>query len=396
MEEVLHRHVAEGTMPGSVALVDVGDGPDVVAVGTLAFDSAAPMACDSVFRIASITKAVTAVAALSLVDDGSLAMGDRVDRWLPELAEPVVLRTLASDLDDTVPADRPITVEDLLTYRLGFGSIMAPPGSYPIQAEAEDVHELKTLTLPWPPTPHGPDEWMKRFGSLPLLSQPGTQWHYNTSAQVLGVLLARALDTTLPALFDERVLGPLAMVDTGFWLQPAQHERLTTAYLDDEAREVVAFDEPGDSYWHGPPAFPDASSGLLSTADDLWRLAAMLRAGGALDGTRVLRAETVRALTTDHLTAAQRDDNALFLGDRSGWGLGILVPAAGHRPTPAGEAFDRPGGYGWDGGTGTSWRTDPEVGLTGILLTQRAMGSPELPEVFRDFWQAAYGSARRS
>ena len=175
------------------------------------------------------------------------------------------------------------------------------------------------------------------------------------------------------------------MRDTGFSVPPEQLHRLTTAYAPDPATDALELlDAAGDSWWSRPPAMPNAAGWLVSTLDDYWAFVQMLLAGGAYPRGRILCDATVQAMTTDHLTPEQRADAAVFLGDHSGWGLGLAVPAAGVTSTGP------PSGFGWDGGTGTTWRSDPEAGLTGILFTQRAMTSPRGPKVFADFWDAAY------
>src|SRR3954463_3944691 len=177
--QVLHtalaRHVERGDMPGLVALVACGDDVHVEAIGHKDFGDAEPIGRDAIFRIASITKPIAGVAAMLLIEEGAMSLADPVDRWLPELAEPRVLRTLESDLDDTVPAERPITVEDVLSFRLGYGSIMAMPDTYPIQ-RAERELGLMTFAQPWPPPDLTPDEWIARLATLPLLHQPGAAW----------------------------------------------------------------------------------------------------------------------------------------------------------------------------------------------------------------------------
>ena len=403
LHDRLARHVDTGTMPGLVALVarhgaepiDPGrNGPahvDLVhvdVIGTKAFGDAEPMRRDAIFRIASLTKPITAAAAMILVDDGVLTLDASVDDYLPELTDRRVLRGLDSSLDDTVPAERAITLDDLLTYRLGFGAIMAPPDTYPIQL-AERELQLCTLGPPWPPPPHTPDEWIRHFGSLPLMHQPGERWMYNTGSQVLGVLLERAAGKPLEDFLRERLLEPLGMRDTGFSVSADQRSRFTTAYAPDPASGTIrVLDGVEDSYWSAPPTFPNAAGWLVSTVDDVWAFAAMLLADGTVDGGRILTSRSVDLMTTDHLTPEQRASATLFLGDHSGWGFGMAVPAAG---TGRGDRGDR-GGFGWDGGTGTTWRTDRARGLTGILFTQRAMTSPEPPAVFDDFWDGAYGS----
>ena len=363
-------------------------------IGAADFGDDDPLPRDAIFRIASLTKPIAAAAAMVLVDDGVLAVDAPVDGLLPELAEPRVLRSLDADLDDTVPADRPITLEDLLTFRLGSGVVMAPPNTYPVQA-AEAALELRTWGPPWPPTPHTPDEWMARFATLPLLHQPGERWMYNTGAQVLGVLLERAAGVPLERFLQDRIFEPLGMVDTGFSVPPDQAHRLTTAYAPDpDTGELDRFDGNRNGYWNRPPALPNAAGWLVSTVDDYWSFVLMVLGRGEHDGRRIVSEASIDLMTTDHLTPAQRDDATLFLGEASGWGFGMAVPAgarAGHSADQSrGEAV--PGGFGWDGGSGVTWRSDLDRDLTGILLTQRQMTSPQPPEAFVDFWDGAYGA----
>ena len=385
VHDALAPHVDRGAIPGMAALVTVGDVLHVEVLGTAALGDTAPLERDAIFRIASLSKPVAAAAAMALVADGLLDLDASVDDLLPELAQPRVLRTLGSDLDDTVPAVRPITVEDLLTLRMGFGIVMAPPGTYPIQ-DAEAAAELRSFGPPWPPTPHGPDEWMRRLGTLPLIDQPGASWLYNTSSQVLGVLLARAAGVPLDQLLHERIFDPLGMRDSGFFVAPSKMDRFVTAYHPDPETGVPhVSDVPSTSYWARPPTFPDASGWLVSTLDDYWAFVQMISHGGLHRDRRILSEAAVARMTTDHLTAAQRADACGFLGDGGGWGYGMRAPAAGVK------ARFIPGGFGWDGGSGVTWRTDAPAGVTGILFTQCEMVSPEPPAVFTDFWRAVYG-----
>ncbi len=361
---VLGRHVEQAEVPGLVALVARGDDVHVTAVGHKAFGDGEPIGRDAIFRIASITKPIVGAAAMLLIEDGAMALEDHVRRWLPELAEPRVLRRLDSELDDTVPADRPITVEDVLSFRFGFGSIM-DPGPYPIQ-RAESELGLKTLGPPWPPADLTPDEWIARLGSLPLLDQPGTRWRYNTGASVAGVLIERVAGKPLGDVLAERVFSPLGMTDTGFYVPADQRDRFTTFYAPgDRPGELRVLDRP-DGWYSSPPKWPDAAGWLVSTVDDLWAFASMLASGGG----RLLSAESVRQMTRDRMTSRDRAESQIFLGDHSGWGLMMLVPAAD-------GSTGVPGGFGWEGGGGTVWRTDPATGLTGIMLTQRMATSPE-------------------
>lgn len=371
-------------MPGLITLVQSGGEPHVDVVGTASFDDPTPLRRDAIFRIASLTKPITAAVAMMLIDDGVLALEDSVEEYLPELANRRVLRSIAAELDDTVAASRSITVDDLLTFRLGFGVVMEAPDTYPIQT-AEQELQLRTLGPPWPPTPHAPDEWMHHFGSLPLMHQPGEVWMYNTGSQVLGVLIERAAGKPLETFIRERLLDPLGMSDTGFSVRPDQLDRLTTAYAPDWASgQLNLLDGATNSYWGRPPAMPDAAGGLVSTIDDYWAFVSMLIGGGTVGEERVLSERSIALMVADHLTADQRRGTQPFTGQHSSWGLGMGVPAAGD------DERDVPHGFGWTGGTGTAWYTDPTTELTGVLFTQRAMTSPEPPAVMLDFWSLAY------
>ena len=228
---------------------------------------------------------------MTLVEDGTLHLDAPIDELVPELANRRVLRAIDAELDDTVPAHRPITLVDLLTYRLGFGSVMTPPDTFPIQ-RAEAACSLQSIGgPPWPPIRHDVDSWIGALGSLPLMYQPGERWLYATSGQVLGVLLARAAGQPLEAVLRERIFEPLGMNDTSFTVPHTQLARFATAYRPDpETGALSVLDDPADSWWSTPPSFPDAAGGLVSTIDDLWAFVAMVIAGGTARGRRVLTA----------------------------------------------------------------------------------------------------------
>jgi CubicO group peptidase (beta-lactamase class C family) len=231
--------------------------------------------------------------------------------------------------------------------------ILAPPRTYPIQ-RAEAELGLRTLGPPWPPPLFGADEWLARF----------------------------ALEHFLRA----RVLRPLGMVDTGFSVPEDAQARLTTAYEPDEVGALTVLDPPTGGWWNAPPAMADAAGMLVSTVDDLWAFVAMLLAGGSYGGEQILSPASVAAMTTDHLTPEQRAAAAFLLGEHEGWGYGMAAPRSPEGEPPV------PWGFGSDGGTGTTWRSDPVRGLTGILLTQRVLTSPEAPPLFTNFWEAAYAA----
>ncbi len=384
MHRVLSGHVERRNLPGLVALVARGDHVHVEALGTRAFGDATPMARDAIFRIASITKLVTAVAAMILVEDCHLRLDDPIDPWLPELANRRVLRTLASELDDTVPAVRPITLRDLLTYTMGFGSIMAPPDTYPIQRYIREYRiggDGPMLPTDYPAL----DEWLRRLGSLPLLAQPGERWLYQVSGDVLGALVARVARQSLGAFMGERIFEPLGMKDTAFHLPADKLSRLPACYFfDRERRRLDNFDDPGNSAWRAEPPLESGGGGLVSTVDDWLAFSSMMLNHGELDGQRVLSRATVALMTADQLTPAQRVGAELFFGEHSSWGLGFAVD------TRRREIYHTPGRYGWTGGFGTTAYIDPAENLIGILFTQRMMDSPSPPPVFTDFWTLAY------
>jgi CubicO group peptidase (beta-lactamase class C family) len=376
LRETLARHVSGGSVPGAVALVERGGRVEVEAVGAVDFEGTAPMARDSIFRIASITKPIVAAAVMMLVDDGLIGLDDPVRRWLPELASPVVVRTPAGPVDDVVPAARPITVLDLLTYRAGYGF----PSDFSLPAVAPLFSELHQ----GPPQPQlvpAPDEWMARLARIPLLHQPGVAWQYNTCSDIQGVLIARVAGRPLPGFLAERLFEPLGMVDTDFWVPPTKLARFTSYYRVDRSGGFELVDAP-DGQWSKPPAFPSGAGGLVSTVDDWCAFGRMLVAGGTVDGRRLLSTASVRQMTTDYLTWPQRDASRLFL-DGQGWGFGGSVDV------DAIDSWNAPGRYGWIGGTGTAAHVVSLTGAITVLLSQVELAGPTAPTVMRDFWRYA-------
>lgn len=387
MNDVLAAHVGRGAVPGLVSLVSRRGETYVNAIGTKAVGGGGPMQRDTIFRIASVTKPITAVATMILVEEARLRLNDSVDGLLPELANRKVMRRYDGALDDTVPAKRPITVRDLLTFRMGFGFTFGLPDPYPIQ-KAYAALQIPGFGPPEPRSPHGPDEWLKRFATLPLMHQPGEKWMYNTGSYVLGVLLARATGQPLETFLRERIFEPLGMKDTSFSVPSSNLDRLSTAYFTNpQTGALQVYDSPSDSGWSRPPAFPDAGGGLVSTADDLLLFAQMLLNKGELGGTRILSRPAVETMTIDHLTDEQKaKSNDLVPGyfEDHGWGFGVSVV------TRRTNISDTVGKYGWDGGLGTSWYVDPREEMITILMTQGAFTSPSPPAVIRDFRTGAY------
>jgi len=380
MNATMAAHVARGDVGGMVTLVSRRGETVVEAHGTLALGGTEPMRRDTIFRIASMTKPITAAAAMILVEECRIRLDDPVDRWLPELANRQVLKSLEGPLDDTVPAERPITMRDLLTFRAGFGAIMVFPSRHPIQ-KAMDEAGLA-------PTPNrvnlAPDEFMKRLGALPLVHQPGAQWLYHTGSEVLGVLIARAAGQSLGTFMRERIFEPLGMRDTAFDVPPGEVGRMPEVHrYDAAAGKLAVFDNAKAANFATPAIFEAGGGGLLSTADDYLRFCRMMLDKGRHAGGRILSRPSVELMTTDQLTASQKDGAKLFFGDSAGWGFGMGVV------TRRTDLYG-PGRFGWDGGYGTSAHSDPAEDLIGILLTQRMMDSPSPPKAFVDFWTSAY------
>jgi CubicO group peptidase (beta-lactamase class C family) len=385
LHDVMTGYVERGEVPGLVTLVARRGEGHIDAIGAMAADSEQPMRRDTIFRISSMTKPVTAAAAMILVEECLLRLDEPVNRLLPELANRQVLKRPDAELDDTVPAYRPITVRDLLTFTMGLGIVAAAPGTVPIADALSDL-ELGQ-GMPSPQTPPVPDEWIRRLGTLPLMYQPGERWMYNTGSDVLGVLIERASGQPFETFLSERIFGPLGMTDTGFGVPWDDLGRLATSYvIDPETQTAVVYDEPAGGQWSRLPSFPSGGGGLVSTVDDFLAFADMLRGKGVSRGERILSRPSVEFMTSDQLTPEQKAASGLVPGffRVHGWGFGVAVV------TERTEVAKSAGTYGWDGGMGTSWYNDPAEDLTMILMTQQAWASPIPPRLFQDFWTATY------
>lgn len=377
IDGVVASAVEQGQAPGVVAAVAHGDSVHVATAGVMAVGGP-PMRRDTLFRITSMTKPMTAAAVLSLTEDGLLDLDEPVERWLPELADRRVLRRPDGPLEDTVPAQRRFTVRELLTFTWGLGmqgAMFVTDEPWPI-VSATVERELSTFGPPQPGVTPDPDTWLARLGELPLLAQPGERWLYQTGSQVLGVLATRVADAPFEAVLRERVLDPLGMADTAF--HATDTTRLATAYRRRDGRLLES--DPPDGAWSRPPAFPDGGGGLLSSADDMIAFGRMLLHGGG----PVLESATVAEMTRDALTPAQRTTvwpGFDLLGGR-GWGYGVSVLEDGR--------------YSWDGGFGTAWSNVPSQDLTVVVLTQRAVDETGPPAVCEEVLTAARAAAADS
>lgn len=323
-----------------------------------------PMRRDSLFRIASMTKPVTSVAALILVEEGMLLLDDPIERWLPEFTNPQVLRHPDGPLDDTYPAARGITVRDLLLHRSGL--------AYPISATGPLSEALWQFNDEFLPVEE-PDAWMRKLGAIPLSFEPGARWHYGFSSDVLGILIGRVAGCAFQEFLRSRIFAPLGMHGTSFVVPPDKLERLTVGYVPGpEAGELAVHDHPEKRAWNRIN-FQSGGAGLVSTADDYMNFARMLLNNGRGDDRRILSRKSVELMTTNFLTSEER--NTPFLGISGFWaakgfGLGVsMVDNVAYLPT-LGSA----GQYGWPGVYGTSWFVDPKEQMASLLLTQLYWG----------------------
>lgn len=388
MHTVMAGYIERGALPGLVTLVSRRGETHVDAIGTQAFagDTSTHnrlMQRDTIFRIASLTKPIIAVAAMILVEECVLRLDDPVDPWLPELADRRVLRQIDAPLDETVPAQRPISLRDLLTLRMGLGYLTTAAPDAPIQRAINDQQLLQGPPQPQQPPP--PDEWIGRVATLPLAYQPGERWLYDLGFDVLGVLIARAASQPLETFLRTRIFEPLGMKDISFSVPADKLDRLATSYeINPVTGAIEVYDGVEDSQWNRPPAFPSGSGGLVSTIDDYLAFGQMILNHGKLGNERILSRPSVELMTTDHLAPAQKAGSDMFLGEHTGWGFGLAVV------TKRNDVGGSPGSISWAGGLGTSWGTDPNEDLVAILMTQLSMDAPVAFDLYRDFWTLVY------
>jgi CubicO group peptidase (beta-lactamase class C family) len=369
LRELLIRHVDAGTIPGGVALLGAGNA-EVVTAGAASIGGG-PMGHDAIMRIQSMTKAITAVAALRLVEAGRLELDQSLTCWLPELADRQVLRSPTAELVDTGSARRAITLRHLLTNTCGYGMVIQ---ASPLQ---QAMAANGTEAGPEPPA-MGADDWLRRLTELPLAFQPGEGWRYHHSFAVLGILISRVTDRPLGEHLAEDVLGPLGMTDTALWVPEGKLDRLPAAYRHGD-EGLVQIEPAGGGSYTGPPAFDVSHGELVSTARDYDRFARMLAEGGQVNGQPMISPAHLQQMTSDQVPAACKTADSFFPGfwDGTGWGFGVAVQTEGaHR-----------GRIGWSGGLGTDFFVDPD-GTVGMLLTQVELGTEMWPLI--DQFQALH------
>ena len=365
----IQASVDAGELAGAAALVWRGGRVQhAVSVGWRDMHARLPMARDTVFRIASLTKPITSVVALMLLEEGRFALADPISRWAPEFADMRVLRTPDSALSETLPAERPITFDDLLCHTSGltYGPFHKGP-----------IAQAYAVALGGDIDSHvAPDEWIAALADLPLIDQPGATLHYGHSTDLLGLLIARMEDARLGDVFERRLFKPLGMTDTGFTLSDAQRQRAAVPYgFDAAGRLAVRRDGPGGSFLEDRPAtmtYVSGGQGLWSTLDDYLAFARLLLGRGTVDGARLLRPETIDLMTGNCLTDRQRataDVAGLPLfaaGHEFGRGVAVVMEPEQCLPTICGG---NAGAIGWPGGFGGWWQVDPKDGSVLVFLT---------------------------
>ena len=365
IEAALQKVVDSGQIAGAATLVWRDGEAQTASVGWRDVEANLPVERDTIFRIASMTKPITSVAALMLVEEGRIALIDSIARYAPEFSHMRVLRSPNGPLDETDPAERPITFEDLLTHRAGFtyGDFHRGPIAQAYRdALGGDID-----------SDVAPDEWIARLARLPLIGQPGSAMYYGCSTDLLGLLIARIEGAPLGEVLKRRIFDPLGMKDTSFLVPREKRARRAAAYgFDEEGRLTKRVTRSGVFVSERPDdmAYESGGAGLWSTLDDYLNFARLFLGDGKVDGVRLLRPETLAAMMTNQLTDSQRA-NSILLGQKPfavgrGFGLGVSVVLETDKAD-----FMRRGSAGtvsWPGAFGGWWQADPKDGSVLIFL----------------------------
>jgi CubicO group peptidase (beta-lactamase class C family) len=371
IDKVLQQYVDENRIGGAVGLV-LQDGKPVYerAVGWTDKEAGTRMAPNTIFRIASQTKAITSVAILSLMEEGKIGLTDPVSRYIPSFASSKVAVPNGAGVD-IVPAKRPINIRDLLTHTAGI--------SYGTDATVASQYEAKGLG---PAAGYGwftadKDEpicdTMARLGTLPFVAQPGEAWVYGYNTEILGCVIEKVSGTPLDEFIRTRITGPLGMKDTQFFLPPAQRARLAAVYSSGSDGLIKrASDGPRGqgAYVDGPRKSFAGGAGLLSTAQDYARFLEMIRRGGALDGVRILSPRTVALMTTNQVGT---------LHSQTGLGFGLGFETTDRYGA---NGMDSAGAYGWAGAYSSTYRVDPEARLVIVFMVQMLPNTTDIGRKF--------------
>jgi CubicO group peptidase (beta-lactamase class C family) len=378
LRAAMQRYVDDGRVPGLVTYVARGGQvAHLEAFGKADIESGAPMKTDSIFRIASQTKALTSVAVMMLVEEGSIGLADPVSKFIPSFKKTTVaVAPPAGAVADTpvsaVPSKREIRIRDLLTHTAGIGYGYGPAAAQWKEAGIQhwyfaDRSEPVAAVV-------------ERMAALPMDAQPGEKYVYGYNTDILGVVVEKVSGMTLADFFQKRITGPLGMTDTQFYLPPAQKARLTAVYAANEDGSIkrAPDDKTGQGHYvDGPRVAFSGGAGLLSTASDYGRFLQMLLNGGELDGARLLSPKTVELMTVNHI-------GTLFDEWPSGAGMGFGLGFDVMLDVGKTGRYGSEGAFGWGGAYHTTYWVDPEEKLVALLMVQLLpAGNSDLQSKFR-------------
>jgi CubicO group peptidase (beta-lactamase class C family) len=361
IDRVMQAHVDEGNIAGAIGLVARhGKVAYQATWGHADREEKKAMTVDHLFRMYSMTKAVTGVAVMMLHEEQGWPLSTPAKRWIPELGD---LQVTHNDIDpDTgmprhrlVPARRDITIRDLLTHTSGI--------SYAGPRDAAGKFYYQEISG------RGGDDFSigdlaRGLGSAPLHSHPGEVWQYGLSQDVLAALVEVMSGQTYDVYLEERIFGPLGMKDTAHWVPESKHSRLAVLYTPAEGGGVERSEAPPQDSYKAKPAMLGGGSGLVSSVGDYLRFCQMLLNGGELEGTRLLSRKTVELMSSDHIGDLPRVGN--LIGPNDGFGLTFRVI----REPGLSGALGSAGEYSWGGAAGTRFWIDPEEDLIGLFMIQ--------------------------
>ncbi len=366
INQMVEQKIKDGKLAGAITLVARrGKVVHFEAFGKADVEAGKPLKSDAIFRIYSMTKPLTTVAAMMLYEEGKFQLNDPLFWYLPEFKDVKVYGANG----DLIAPKRPITVRDLMSHTSGltYGAF----GNTPVdmQYRAASLLDGKSSLA----------DFVKKLSGLPLLYQPGERWNYSVSTDVLGRLVEVLSGGTLDEFMRQRIFKPLGMNDTGFDVPAGKIDRFTVNYQWDNTGKYVIADHPSKSRYGQPATFYSGGGGLVSTTNDYLRFCLMMLNGGTLNGVRLLSPKSVQLMTMDHTAKAQKPNIGVVLGDGSGFGLGFRVitdPAANQRIGSVGT-------YDWSGMASTAFFIDPKEHLIGIIMTQKLPTDLRLMDEFR-------------
>jgi CubicO group peptidase (beta-lactamase class C family) len=370
----INKIVDTGSLAGAATLVwQDGKVLQTAGVGWRDIEAKLPIERKTLFRIASMTKPITSTAALMLFEEGRFALNDPITRWAPEFSQMRVLRSSAGPLDQTDPAERLITFEDLLTHRSGltYGDWYSGPVAKAHKDALGGAIDTEVL----------PDDWIARLAALPLIDQPGKAFHYGHSTDLLGLLIARIENAPLGDVLKRRIFDPLGMSDTGFTVPFEKQQRRAGAYgFDDAGQLYKSLTGPGDSFLPERPegmAYVSGGQGLWSTVDDYLTFARMFLNAGTVNDFRLLQPKTFERMVTNCLSEIQRTNARSMLNAGHGFGLGVamVLDPLKAGPLPCGGGM---GAVGWPGSFGGWWRADPSNNSVLIFLAHNMVELEQL------------------